>query len=235
MTLLLKLSGLSLAALALSVAMSLSPSFANEYSRGSLYCHDFQEAEEYYQEEPDDKYYAAGYVLCLFARGQGNDNALAMDIAENTATRFSDVDTAWQYARFISTGGTFEKYDMSKLNESIEAFARVWLFINETPHYPMGYSYTEPQEQWTLYTIHSLVFSTTIVFFSVWVAPTTTRKFNLPAMRRKQSNLNFGPGIRTIPFTVWSKSSTRAVSVPTFPGETTLIASFTTSSPSIVD
>ena len=117
MILLLKLSALSLAALALSMAMSLSPSSANEYSRGSLYCHDFQEAEEYYQREPDNKYKAAAYVLCLFARGHGNDHALAMDIAENTATRFNDVDTAWQYARFVATGGTFIEHDMNKLNE----------------------------------------------------------------------------------------------------------------------
>ena len=138
--------------------MSPSPSFANVYSRGSLYCDDFQEAEEWYQEEPDDKYYAAGYVICLFARGHGNDHALAMDIAENTATRSNDVSTAWQYARFISTAGTFEEYDMSSLNEAIAAFARVWLFITETPHYPMGYTASEPAEQKTLYTIHGLTF-----------------------------------------------------------------------------
>ena len=136
--------------------MSLSPSFANVYSKGSLYCHDFQDAEEFYQREPDNKYKAAAYVLCLFARGQGNDHALAMDIAENTATRFNDVDTAWLYARFISTGGTFQEEVADNLNETIEAFARVWLFINETPHYPMGYSHTEPAGQWTLFTIHSL-------------------------------------------------------------------------------
>ena len=149
---------LGLAALALSLTLSLPASFANEYSRGSLYCHDFQDALENYQREPDNKYKAAAYVLCLFARGEGNDHALAMDIAENTATRFNDVDTAWRYARFISTGGTFQEIDVNNLNEAIRAFARVWLFINETPHYPMDYSHSEPLEQWTIFTAHRLAF-----------------------------------------------------------------------------
>ena len=145
-------------ALVLVLVLSAVPSFANVYEKGSLYCDDFQDAEELYQMEPDDKYYATGYVLCLFARGQGNDDALAMDIAENTATRFNDPNTAWLFARYVSTGGTFAGYDRRKLNEAIQAFARVWLFITETPHYPNGYIVTESAEQHTIYTIYNLTF-----------------------------------------------------------------------------
>ena len=150
---------LGLAVLALSLTLNtlnIPSSHANEYSRGSLYCDDFQEAEEFYRREPDNKYKAAGYVICLFARGEGNDHALAMDIAENTATRFNDVNTAWRYARFIATDGEFKGRDPTKLNEAIEAFSRVWLFISETPHYPMGYTASEPKEQWTLFTAQRL-------------------------------------------------------------------------------
>ena len=156
MTLSLKLFALGLAALAASAVLSTPESLANVYSKGSLYCDDFQSAEELFEREPDNKYKAAAYVICLFARGQGNDDALAMDIAENTATRFNDVDTAWRYARFIATGGKFEGQDPNNLNEAIAAFARVWLFITETPHYPMGYTVTEPAEQWTLFTAQRL-------------------------------------------------------------------------------
>ena len=193
MTQLLKLSALSLAALALSVTLSLSPSFANVYSKGSLYCGDFQQAEENFQREPDNKYKAASYVICLFARGEGNDDALAMDIAENTATRFNDVDTAWRYARFIFTGGTFEKLDPSKLNEAIEAFARVWLFITETHHYPKGYTVSEPREQWTLFTIQHLTFFNYHRFLSGMYGSYNNKKIQSPNYEGRREELELLP------------------------------------------
>ena len=183
----------SLAALALTVASGLPSSFANVYSKGSLYCSNFRDAEERFQREPDNKYKAASYVICLFARGEGNDDALAMDIAENTATRFNDVSTAWRYARFISTGGAFEGQDPNNLNEAIKAFARVWLFITETPHYPMGYTVTEPEEQWTLFTAHRLAFFNYLRFLKGVRGSYNYQKLQSPSFEGDRDALELWP------------------------------------------
>ena len=84
---------------------------------------------------------------------------------------------------------------------SIEAFARVWLFITETPHYPMGYSHSEPAEQWTLFTAHRLAFFNYLRFLDGAHGSYNYKKYNLPILRETEKSLSFGPSMWTIPFT----------------------------------
>ena len=116
-----------------------------------------------------------------------------MDIAENTATRFNDVASAWLYAIFIATGGAFMGQDPNNLNEAIKAFARVWLFITETPNYPMGYTVTEPKGQWTIFTAQRLAFFNYFRFLKGARGSYNYQKLQSPSFEGDRDSLELWP------------------------------------------
>ena len=137
---------------ALLVATGAASSLATEYVRNELICTDFENTEKVYKRDPDIVPYQIGYGMCLIASGHDFEG---LKFWHDAADIHNDVDAAFLIAKYIETKGTFDTgpFDRDKLNEIINAYKRVILYINLTPNYPVGgegYIISEDESQMEL-------------------------------------------------------------------------------------
>ena len=90
--------------------------------------------------------------------------------------------------------------------KQLRLFARVRLFITETPHYPMGYSHTEPREQWTLFTAHRLAFFNYLRFLDGAHGSYNYKKIQSPNYERDREEIKLWP--QYVDYTLYSLEQT---------------------------
>ena len=129
------MSGL-LVLLLLSLLVTSPLSFANSYSRGNYDCDDFEDAKYLYDTYPETMGARGGYAFCLLVIG-GKQNVMeGLAILEALVQDHNNVKAAWVIANYTRTGGTFEKRDVTKYQEAINAYLDVWHLIDIKPDYP---------------------------------------------------------------------------------------------------
>lgn len=140
------------AGLVVALVLLLAPlgALANSYERGNWLCENFADAEQDYRSEPNDIYWQRGYARCLIARGQGDDTMRGLSILHNIVdhnTHLARTGAAWMIADYLSSGGTFEdRIGENTINEAIDAYKRVVLFIDLDSNYPEDGNSTYEEE-----------------------------------------------------------------------------------------
>ena len=124
----------------------LSPlAFSDYYKRGNYHCDSFKRMKQLYKRYPHNVDAQMGYARCLILQEKDNEG---LSLLHNIVSRHNHVKTIFTLAEYIGTGGTFEdKVDKKNINQAIDTYQRVLLFINGDLSYPNNGNVRYEQER----------------------------------------------------------------------------------------